>query len=295
MAAREAGKKEPRLTSDIEDGAKVKLLGAEKNGSACRPRGFLKKLDRLRSAGQCIRAEQRAEGVLIHNWQLTEQAGVTEVSADVDGFRLWFRLPSSYAVSRSGDPFVASALLPSMLKGETLEVDPSLPISPKLLSNIPVLQEIYHAWVPRLQIVPVDAATALAEPLNSGVLSFFSGGVDSTHTFLKHAQELTHNVFIHGFDFYGEGDGYELALKRNGAFVESFGKDPPPGRNQPPFLWLSLQPQQKSYPREHSGRRALCFLGFLGSTFPASQAYTQLAPLGSHPLTDPLWSNERVG
>ena len=33
-------------------------------------------------------------------------------------------------------------------------------------------------------------------------MSFFSGGVDSTYTFLKHQDEISHVVYIHGFDFY---------------------------------------------------------------------------------------------
>jgi len=35
-------------------------------------------------------------------------------------------------------------------------------------------------------------------------------------------------------------------------------------------------------------------LGFHRVFIPASVAYNQLFPLGSHPLTDPLWVNERI-
>ena len=35
-------------------------------------------------------------------------------------------------------------------------------------------------------------------------MSFFSGGVDSTYTFLKRQNELTHLVFIQGFDFFAK-------------------------------------------------------------------------------------------
>jgi asparagine synthetase B (glutamine-hydrolysing) len=33
-----------------------------------------------------------------------------------------------------------------------------------------------------------------------GVGCFFSGGVDSFYTLLKHRQEVTHIIFVHGFD-----------------------------------------------------------------------------------------------
>lgn len=143
----------------------------------------------------------------VTNWQLDEQADTVEISADIDSFRLWYRLPKSYDFSRSGDPFLASAILPAMRQGEPLEIDPCLPVSPKLLRNISVLQEIFHTWNPvQLKIIPVHATTSRTEPLNNkGVMSFFSGGVDGTYTFLKHQDEISHLCNIHGFDFYFNG------------------------------------------------------------------------------------------
>lgn len=139
----------------------------------------------------------------ISNWEIKEQVDTVEVSADVDGFRLWYRLPQSYSVSRAGDLFLAAALLPAMKQGEKLEIDPRLTVSPKLLENVLLLQEIHHSWNPQeLKIIPVRAKTLPAEPLNAGAMSFFSGGVDSMYTFLKRTKELTHVVNIHGFDFY---------------------------------------------------------------------------------------------
>ena len=139
----------------------------------------------------------------IENFEIKEQADTVEVSADVDGFRLWYRLPQSYPVSRSGDPFLAAALLPAMKQGEKLEIDPCLPVSPKLLRHVYLLQEIHHCWNPELKMISISAKTLpAAEPLNAGAMSFFSGGVDSMYTFLKRTKEPTHVVTIHGFDFY---------------------------------------------------------------------------------------------
>ena len=56
----------------------------------------------------------------VADWEIKEEADTMEVSADVDGFRLWYRVPSSYSVSRSGDPFLAAALLPAMAQGRAL-------------------------------------------------------------------------------------------------------------------------------------------------------------------------------
>ncbi len=133
-----------------------------------------------------------------------EDRDTTEVSATVDGYRLWYRVPRSYAVTDSADPFLAAALFPAMRLGRKIEIDPILSVSPRLLDNLRILQEIHHTWNPRLEIVPIDARTSPSRALHGGVMSFFSGGVDSVYTFLKRQGELTHLVFIQGFDFSAE-------------------------------------------------------------------------------------------
>ncbi len=138
----------------------------------------------------------------IEDWRIEESGGQVEVSAAIDGFRLWFRAPRGIAVSRAADPFVAAALLPAMLSGEPFEIVPPLTVSPRLLEGLTELQEIHHRWNPVFQVVPVRANAAEGRPVNEGSIVFFSGGVDSTCTFLKRRDELTHLVFIQGFDFY---------------------------------------------------------------------------------------------
>jgi hypothetical protein len=146
--------------------------------------------------------------MLVTDWKINEHGDAVEVSADVDGFRLWYRTPKAYQVSKTGDAFLVSTLLPAMRQGEELEIDPNLPISPKLLRNVYQLQEIFHSWNPReLKIIPIKATTSPAQSLNPGVMSFFSGGVDSTYTLLKRATEISHVVFMLGFDFYAHGGG----------------------------------------------------------------------------------------
>ncbi|OGD32791.1 MAG: hypothetical protein A2V45_15635 [Candidatus Aminicenantes bacterium RBG_19FT_COMBO_58_17] len=125
-----------------------------------------------------------------------------EISVVVDGFRLWYRIPLSLPFVKSGDPFAAVALLPAMARGESLDIDRDIPVSPKLVQGLSLLQEIHHSWNPALKVVPVRATTAPATSLHAGAMSFFSGGVDSTFTFLKRKDEISHLVFIQGFDFY---------------------------------------------------------------------------------------------
>ncbi len=229
----------------------------------------------------------------ISDRQVRELQGAVEVSAAIDDFRLWYRVPGSIKISPLGDPFLAAALLPAMAKGEPLEIEPSLAVSPKFLENVARLQEIHHCWNPELKIVRVSAAVAPAGPVNEGAFSFFSGGVDSLFTFLERRAEISHAVFIHGFDFFTGRDSFQRAIGRNAAFVGGLGKTLVPlETNFFPFAYshnLSRVLTQGST----LGSVAL-LLGFSRAFIPSSAYNGDLVPCGSHPLTDPLYSNERV-
>lgn len=231
----------------------------------------------------------------IKNFEIKQEAETVEVSAEVDGFRLWFRLPNIYQVSRMGDPFLAAAFLPAMLQGERLEIDPSMSVSTKLLENIILLQEIHNCWNPILKKIPVLAKTlpAPAEPLNVGTGSFFSGGVDSMYTFLKHSKEINHVVFMHGLDFYLNSVTYQSAVERNIAFVKVFGKNLIPVETNHYAFGYRYNLSRNLTVGSALASVAL-LLGFPRVYVPSSHRYDDLMPMGSHPLTDPLYSNECV-
>ncbi|MFO7734500.1 MAG: hypothetical protein R6X21_12755 [Candidatus Aminicenantes bacterium] len=227
----------------------------------------------------------------VTDWNLRETPDAVEVSADVDGFRLCYRLPKGFRFSRSGDPFLAASFLPAMLKGEPLEIDPSLPVSPMLLENISRLQEIHHSWNPVLKMIPIHASTAPAETLNGGAFSFFSGGVDSMFTFLKRLEEISHVVFIHGFDFVVDQETFRTAEARNSKFAAGFGKTLiPVETNTYPFSYLHNMSRKLTHGSALASVALL--LGFSRAYVPSSYPFSHLLPWGSHPLTDPLYSNE---
>ena len=180
-----------------------------------------------------------------------------------------------------------------MLRGEEIEIDPALTVSPRFLANARHLQEIFHTWNPLLQEVPIKATTAPAEPAKAGAFAFFSAGVDSTYTFLKHVDDISHVVFIHGFDFFDVSEDYARAVERNSRFVETFGKALIP-------VETNFYPFGYRYSLSRNLSQGACLgtvallLGFEVAFVPGSLAYDQLIPVGSHPLTDPLWSNESV-
>lgn len=110
----------------------------------------------------------------IGSWTLERKPRTFEVSAIVDGYRRWYRVPCTYQVSRSGDPFLAAALLPAMLRGESIEIDPTLIVSPKLIENIGILQEIHNCWNPAFKIISILAKMGIEPSINDGTMSFFS-------------------------------------------------------------------------------------------------------------------------
>jgi hypothetical protein len=227
----------------------------------------------------------------ITNWAIRVQEDTQEISAEIDGFRLWYRLPKAYPVSRAGDPFLAAALFPAMLEGKGLKMAPSLSVSPRLLENLSKLQEIHHCWNPILKIISMNATAKAATPLNEGAMSFFSGGVDSVFTFLKHRQELTHVVFINGFDFFLDEGTYQRAVARNACFAGGFGKTLiPVETNYYDFGFHHNLGRELTQSSNLAGVALL--LGFPRTYVPSSYSYNELRPWGSHPLTDPLYSHE---
>ena len=44
-----------------------------------------------------------------------------------------------------------------MLRGETLQLDPGLTVSPTLLKNIEILQGIHSCWNPVFKVIPIEA------------------------------------------------------------------------------------------------------------------------------------------
>lgn len=215
-----------------------------------------------------------------------------ELSAILDGFHLWYRFPLECPLALRGDPFVAAGLLPAMLAGENLVIDDA-PVSAQLLAGVERIQQIFHRWNPAYQIIEVQAETAPATPLRDGVASFFSGGVDGTYTFTRHAEEISHLVFVRGIDMQVENQAlFEQAFKHNQGFAAAFGKTLLPVTSN---LRRFCHPRGIPWRRWYSGAGLASIalaLGFPRTYVASTNSYEHLEPDGSHPLLDPLWSTE---
>lgn len=207
---------------------------------------------------------------------------------------VWYRLPAG-DVASANETLLASTLFPAMREGRSLQI--RRPISPRLLENASVIQKIFRTWDLRAREIVIDATPAKIACSNPspGVGCFFTGGLDSFYTALKHRDEITHLVFVHGFDV--PINDIPLRARVSESLREVAAK------LQKPLL------EVETNLREFSDRRmdwyfyhgaALAAVGLLLSGrfrkmfIAASRSYADLIPVGSHPLLDPLWSTETI-
>ena len=121
------------------------------------------------------------------------------IRVDSEEFEVYFQ--SADAPLADGvEPFLALALPAAMATGRRLVVD--MPVSPKLLANLPTLQHRFAAQDPALRVVEVTAtpATGCGTAKTGRTGMFFSGGVDSFFTLFTHEREIQDLVFVHGYD-----------------------------------------------------------------------------------------------
>lgn len=103
-----------------------------------------------------------------------------------------------------GDPFLAALLMPCMTLGEPLEIRASA--SNRLLHHTRRLMEIYHAWWPDLQVIPVKVQAARRPrwlPWRREAACYFSLEVDSYYTLFKNRDgraPMACLLFVVGFD-----------------------------------------------------------------------------------------------
>ncbi len=203
---------------------------------------------------------------------------------------------SAGPLAKGSDAFLSAALLPVMKMGQPLEVAGT--VSPKLLSATQTIQDIFHKWFPEFQKIPVQAETELSEGVSgpAGVGIFFSGGVDSFYTLLKHQDEITTIIFVHGFDMMLERTSLRSKVSREIRRVaQELGKN----LIEVEINVHELFDQYADFAERYGGS-VLPSIGLLLSPqfrkiyIPASEAYEHINPDSSHPLLDPLWSTENL-
>jgi hypothetical protein len=215
-----------------------------------------------------------------------------ELSAAVDGLKVWFRLLADARPAERVDPFVPSALLAAMATGEPLEIAPEAPVSTRLLQGIQRAQDILHSWNPELKRIPLRAAHAPAPAKRREVAAFLSCGVDSLYTAGKHGKEISRLLLIQGLEISLRNTGlFEQACRAARVFAHETGRTVVPVQTN---LRQLADAHRLDIHLFHGPLLAGVALaaGHHRTYIPSSLTYAHLVPWGSHALLDTLWSTE---
>jgi hypothetical protein len=212
------------------------------------------------------------------------------VDAGGQVYELVYRL-SQGPISQSSSPFLAASLLPAMRIGEAMRVEGT--VSPRLLASLPAIEGVFSGWFEGVQRIEVQAEPGL-EPSGTGIACFFSGGVDSYYSVLKHLNEIDALVFVHGFDIQPR----HLALRAR----ISAGLRRAAARLGKPLIEVETNVRGFSdrfsqWSEEYHGSALASVALLLSPQFsrfyiPSTFSPRYSAPWGSHKHLDPLWSTE---
>jgi hypothetical protein len=170
-------------------------------------------------------------------------------------------------------------------------------VSPLLASHLETIRDIYAAWVDGGHMVPLNFELSSDVPApGKSVSLFFSGGVDSFYSLIKHRDEVENLVLVHGFD---------IPLADTGAFALAEAQARDAARILGKRLIVvktNLHWEQPSVPGGWGMYHGAALAAVAHALAPnhskayiaSSYSYADLHSWGSHPLLDPLWSTEAV-
>ena len=232
--------------------------------------------------------------------RLNQDAGATVLSGRVEDQTLYFKTEGTHGLASGAEPFICAMLVPAMEQGRDIVMPEGLRASAEFLANIEQLQDIYAVWYPAFRKVGIQVDTRPAGPPSSANADglFFSGGLDACHSLQKYGSRFDTLVYVRGIDMQLDDDAlYRQCVDSNREIALAYGK-----------TLLLLESNIRFFIRKLSksgigwGVAQGCGLGALANALdmPAtyissSAAYDDLGgPQGSHPLTDPLCSSDRV-
>jgi len=233
---------------------------------------------------------------------------VAEVIYDNKEFKpelYWFEVDKKYKdyINTSGNPWLVCLIPLAVTIGEPLQL--YNPIDAKLLENIKKLMQIWKGWYPNLHIIPIEAPVInfAGKREHKKTAVFFSGGVDSFFTVLRHNNidsksdiHIDDLICIWGLDIpLANPDAFSRMQKSLGKVAGKIGVELMPivtnirenrlessgwGR-----LYFGSALASAALVLENRYDRVLIASGGEGFALPS---------WGSHPITDPLYSTEKV-
>lgn len=241
----------------------------------------------------------RTQPLVLEGRAIKHDAPATVLSGWVDGMELYYRTGADRELAEGAEPFLCAMLVPAMVQGRDIVIPDGLTTSREFLANLDRLQDIYAVWYPAFRKVGIRVDVRSGEPpaaeRERGL--FFSGGLDACHSLQKYGSSVDTLVYVRGIDMQlDEEDLYRQCLESNLEIAEAYGKK-----------LVAIESNVRFFIRKVSGSdigwgvAQGCGLGSLAnvlgmpvSYISSSNAYDNLGPQGSHPLTDPLCSSDRV-
>jgi hypothetical protein len=237
----------------------------------------------------------------------------TRLAADVrmasgETFEIYYEVPARLeaALSDSGNPWIVAMLPYALSTGEDVEC--SLPVDARLLENLEGLLATWIDWYPqfrRPKLIAPRLPFADGGNTESRTAVFFSGGIDSWFSVLRHAPELEPAAIgtvddlltVHGFDIPVDQPQEFATLEATLAdAAQALGRNLVVVRTnlrRRDTLWA----RGWGWLTHGAGLASVALVlekrygrAVIGSTHP----FGGLIPWGSHPLTDPLLSTRRL-
>lgn len=199
------------------------------------------------------------------------------------------------------EPFLSTCLFSAMKLREDIHLNGC--VSPRLLHGISRIQETFSGWFPELQPVSIHTTPAASGAFREGrpatkrgVACFFSGGVDSFYSTLKHQDEIDTLLLVHGFDIDVDAtDLWNRVRTEMRTAAAALGKR----LIEIETNTRSMTDKFADWGNHQHGAMLAAVVQLLAPQLsrvyvPSSYASDQLHPWGSHPDVDPLWSTEEV-
>jgi len=232
--------------------------------------------------------------------------GCVRVSADVsygdrpnESETYWYEVPASLGsdLGRSGNAWLVALLPLACTIGEPLEID--APVDAVLVENVYELMDAWRFWYPAMRPVAIHAERSLTHfdspPTRTG--QFFSGGIDSHFTTLRHVHpddpvQIDDLLFCWGFDVpLSETDAMARLRSSFGQEAAELGKRLVViATNLRETRFGQLAWAKLSHGCAMSSAGLLLERTYGRLLIPSTDGYRETGPYGSHALTDHLFS-----
>jgi len=130
------------------------------------------------------------EKLIISNIHLKTENGFNVLSGFLDNDYIFLKVPKEFQLHLNVEWFISIALLEAMATNRDIKVDSEVCVSAQLLEKLQEVQAVFSCWNPDLYLVGIQAKTSTKDSNFSAVGSFFSTGVDSSHTLIRHMDDV---------------------------------------------------------------------------------------------------------